>query len=418
MSRNVFIAGMSLLCGLIIYVLFSPTEPLTTETASSISEDEVNKRSGKQKASKSADTKSRFNDSSVVSSAKRSGKRIDISSSKSRSEMSLEQIQELGELFKNEKNPKLRREAFQKLLDGMTFDNALEMRKYIAHLSPDDKEFIEFHMQYGAVAGDTAVEHGAETKERDMMVTLLGWAKADPNGALEWYKNLEVDGKGNFTNKTYLAEGMLRGLAENDTAFATEFLSGISVKDHSMRRMAQVLAGKVWEQSSSAKDLKSATSWADSLPDGKLKSYAQAEITKQYASKDPQAAVSWLATQESSSDNMKGSYYNAFSAWAGKDATAAGDYISTMPDSSNKDSAIIGLSVNLVNKDPQLALEWAGNINEPENRSKMLMYTGQMAFKKNTEGLKIWLPSSGLTAQNQQVVLRNHYRSLRKKSKK
>jgi len=327
------------------------------------------------------------------------------------------EIRELGEQFKAEKDKHKRRELFEKLLSIMTAENALDIREHIAHLSQDSKEFIEFHREYGAVAGDAAVINGAQTKKRDLVVTMTGWAKENPEAALDWYEKLN-DGKKSPISQNLLAEGILRGLAEKDTEMATEFLLADQLSDNAKRKLAGILAGKIWKNSNdsnSAADITVAAEWTKSLSDDKIKNAAQEAIVHRYANIDPKGAVSWLTSQEGTTDK---SFYSAFSAWARKDATTAGDYINTMPDSSKRDSAITGLAVNIVHKNPEQAINMAADISEPKKRLQMITYSGSVGFKKNTNGLRKWLENSTLSAKDQAHVLKSHYRSLKKKKKR
>src|SRR5262245_37986304 len=92
-------------------------------------------------------------------------------------------IAELGEDFRSARDPLARREAFAKLLAGLTVENALEVRKQIEHLDSDSAEFRDFHFAWGKIAGGDAVMHGAGTDKRDMGPTMAGWASANPAAA-------------------------------------------------------------------------------------------------------------------------------------------------------------------------------------------------------------------------------------------
>lgn len=70
-------------------------------------------------------------------------------------------ITALGEELRTARDPLARREAFAKLLAGLTVDNALEIRAQIDHLTADTPEFRDFHFAWGKIAGQDAVIHGA-----------------------------------------------------------------------------------------------------------------------------------------------------------------------------------------------------------------------------------------------------------------
>ena len=123
--------------------------------------------------------------------------------------MSRNEIIEIGKNLRWELNPLRRRAALGRLLEGMNKENAMLVRDQVVHFSPESNEFQDFHFAWGAMLGVEAVEIGADTKEKDMAATMMGWASLDPVGALSWYDSLEEDRR-NCSDVTF---GMLKGLA-------------------------------------------------------------------------------------------------------------------------------------------------------------------------------------------------------------
>ncbi len=268
-------------------------------------------------------------------------------------------ITALGIDFRTAVDPLLRREAFAKLLAGLTAENALEIRKQIEHLDADDPGFRDFHFAWGKIGGAEAVLHGAETGKRDMGATLAGWASADPAAARAWFDSLDKkDGKGSEK----LKEAFVHGLAIADPTKATEYVMELgAAKDPRAKEMMSIVAEKIL----TAGGRDSATSWARGLPDGDLRSHALYEIARTQARQDPAAASAWAAPLASGpggtamvygissewasrdgaaaakwldtlSGNQGASYGPAFAGWAKADPLAASQRINAMPPSENK----------------------------------------------------------------------------------
>lgn len=339
-------------------------------------------------------------------------------------------IAELGETALKDPNPLKRRAAFDELLKGLTEENALAIREQIKGMDQRSSEFRDFHYAWGAVAGDSAVLHGMESGERDMAVTLAGWAGADPAGAMAWFDGLsEKEGAGNHELKA----GLVHGLADTDPVDAANFVFELGAKgDRQAEDLLSIVTGEMLRSVGADESSR----WAESLPAGELRASAMdrvanrlvaenpeaaaawverfasdptsarviEEVGDEWAERDPVAAVGWLETLDSG-DGKKWAMSSAFGEWVKRDPLAASEHLVAMNDSPERDSAISGFAGRLAWEDPQSAIAWAGEISDPQARENTLVRAGQAMLRRDAEGARQWLQTSGLSAEAQKKVL-------------
>ena len=81
----------------------------------------------------------------------------------------------------------------------------------------------------------------------------------------------------------------------------------------------------------------------------------------------------------------------ALSQWAGKDPTAASDYLAGMSDSPMRNAAISGFSNRLVWENPQAAMTWASSISGNEQlRNDVMARVGKSWQRKDPKGAAAW----------------------------
>lgn len=343
-----------------------------------------------------------------------------------------ETIAALGERFKTSTDPIQRRLAFARLLDGLTAENALLIREQLEHLDGDTSEFREFHYAWGAVGGEDAVVHGADTPQRDMASTLAGWASADPDAALKWLAGAEEDKK--RYDKRSLQFGLIHGLSNRDPKMAADHVFALAADGE---KEAEGLLGVVTSKVLRTDGASEAAEWAEALPSGALRASAMDRVAHEYVAKDPQAAaawaerfvneehsariieevgdewaerdpvasIGWLETLEHG-EGKSDAFSSALGEWASKDPTAASEYLATMPsDAPERDAAIGGFVGRLAWEDPASAIAWAGEIQDTNRQQSVLIRAGQAFHRRDPTGAAEWLPNSGLSAEAQQKVL-------------
>ena len=432
------IATLSLVIGYLSYNRISETSGTNTEASDNSKTVESSKNNRTSKSNSRLKTSSANEKIEEDTSAKR---RINVTRGDQATGLTLAQIEELGERLKNEEDSGLRKELLEQLIAGMTADNALDIRKYIAHMSDRSYEWREFHKAYGAVAGQIAVRHGEETKGRDVELSLVGWVSADPDKAMEWYRALDEKSKKSMFSQERLSMAVLEGLAENDPKVATEFMLSLNTKGGDSWRASKIVSEKIWKQAVAAGNVEDAIKWTEELPTEDLKKSSQALMAGRYAKldpleaaswvegitqqdgtndyavgmvvenwrkTDPAAAVNWLTTFEDNKSKLGGAYYRAFNTWADQDPNAAKQYLDSMNDSKSKDYAIYGLTRTLSDKEPEQAMNLASSIKDSDIRMRSIVSNSRTVFKGNPEGLQTWLTNSNLSSKEQERVLKYH----------
>ena len=86
----------------------------------------------------------------------------------------------------------------------------------------------------------------------------------------------------------------------------------------------------------------------------------------------------------------------AFGDWEDKDPAAAGDYLLAMAESPQRDSAVSGFATGYAWQDPQTAIAWAQDIQDPGLRESSLTRVGQAFYRRDPDGALAWLENSGL----------------------
>jgi hypothetical protein len=344
-----------------------------------------------------------------------------------------ERIAELGRAFRAATDPLDQRRIFAQLLDGLTAENALEIRKQIEHLDPSSSVFRDFHFAWGKIDGEAAVRNGAETDVPDMNPALAGWASANPAAAKAFYDSLTDTGNGRL-NKSNLKEGMVNGLAISDPNMAASFVYALGAAgDGQAKQWMGVITGKVIQSGGAA----AAANWALGLPEGDLRGHALFEVAKAQVRENPAAAAAWAAPLaagknggsivygitsewaarggsaavvswlESLGGNQSASFGPAFAGWTKNDPMAASQRVAAMPPSENRDYAIGGLVYAHRWEDPAATIDWANQISDARRREDVLTLAAEALVRKNRPAAEAWLPTSGLSASAQQRLLRN-----------
>ena len=114
--------------------------------------------------------------------------------------------------------------------------------------------------------------------------------------------------------------------------------------------------------------------------------------------------MTWLESLPQSKGQTKGLGV-AFSAWASRDADAAGKRLNLMGESPARDSAVNGYARRIVYENPRSALDWASTINNPKVRNDTLVNSGRIYAKRDREGARQWLAGSNLSPDIQRQIM-------------
>ena len=356
--------------------------------------------------------------------------------------LSEEDIARLGDEFRKASSPIERRLAFSKLLEGLTAENALQVREQIAHMPHHSAEFREFHYAWGTVAGNEAIMFGVDTKEDDMSPALAGWASADPGAARAWFESFDPENDSRFDPlvkdrkisgedlRNHLMGGLVHGLADADPGAAVEFLhaSGneraagfMHVVAEAVMRTGSPSEAAQWAEALPAGgmrgeamervadrfvdvDAAAAAAWAEGFTDQPEGAGVIAEVGANWAWRDPQAALTWLQSLPEG-DSQNAGMERAFGAWAHRDLTAAGEHLQAMPVSPARDAAMSGYSQRVAWEDPQAAMGWAETITSPQQRQEAMIGVARAWTRRDANGAAEWVRSSGLPEEVQASIL-------------
>ncbi|MDP6858799.1 MAG: hypothetical protein QF426_03165 [Verrucomicrobiales bacterium] len=339
-------------------------------------------------------------------------------------------IKRIGQSLREELNPLKRRQIFNELLQGMTLDNAREIREQVKRLDQNSSEFRDFHFVWGSMAGAEAVINGTKTSERDLHVTMTGWASTSPDQAIAWFNDLDKLNDKRLS-KNDLKRSIVEGLANTDPDRAINFISSLKESgDREAHRMIHDVARKATR----SMNLEEAGAWAESLPDEGMRrssihsilprfAYSDPESASKWATgldsdisataihkvgeawahRDPPASAQWLSSLPESQGSNSG-LETALHHWAGRDPKAASEHLVSMPDSTGKDRAIRGFVSKVAHEDPQSALIWADSIQDESTRNGALINAGQTYFRRDKAAATEWLQNSGLPESVQNKI--------------
>ncbi len=244
-------------------------------------------------------------------------------------ELSDSRIAELGEIALKDPNPINRRKAFSELLEGLTAENALAIREQIKALPQNSSEFRDFHYAWGAVAGSEAVLNGMDSEERDMEVTLAGWAGADPTAALAWFNGLSDEER---AKSGELKAGMVHGLADTDPTAAANFVFELNENgDRQAEGLLRIVTGEML-RSVGAEE---ASRWSESLPEGQLRAAAMDNVANRFVAEDPVAAAAWAERFADQPENAR-VIEEVGDEWAERDPVAAVSWLESLDSGEGK----------------------------------------------------------------------------------
>ena len=362
-------------------------------------------------------------------------------------------IGNLGETFRESSDPVAKRLAFSKLLQGLTAENALLIREEIAGQDHRSAEFQEFHYAWGAVAGVDAIMFGIDTEEDDMKPALAGWAGVSPGEAMAWIEGLDMENDARFDPllkdrklevnglRHHLLSGIVEGLADTDPRQAAEFVERMVSSGQAHPGHMHIVTGEILRAADNPLE---ASTWADGLPEGRMRNEALGrvadhfagrdpagtaqwaegfvrepgmervfwEVGANWAGRDPEAALNW-ASSLPEGENRQVGMRGSLNSWARRDPTAAGEYLQEMPASPMRDAAVAGYSTHVVWEDPTAAMSWAESIASPEQRQEVMVEVARSWRRKGGQGLPEWLSGSGLSADVQESIMSSRDRRRR-----
>ena len=351
--------------------------------------------------SKEASTKtssSRLSERSVALADLSSASRKNNTRSSNSPTLSEADLLELGQEFRRAKGPIARRLAFSEILKNLTPENARLLREQIAHLPQDSAEFREFHYAWGSMAGQEAVIHGAYTPKRDMASTLAGWAATDPAAAMAYFDALSPAAQGGASHMKW---GAAFGLADADPQLAAEFaIARFENGDKEAGKMVHIATGAALRSG----DSEEITNFLSNIPEGEMNLQAHQHAASELAKNDPNGTIDW-ALSLPESDGKNHAIGSSFYAFASRNPEQAAEAINKIP-ADHQDAARYGYALRAVHDDPATGVEWAASITNPDARGRALVDTGRTFYRKDPERAAAWLPTSGLSSEQQNQITR------------
>ncbi len=355
--------------------------------------------------------------------------------------------------MRKENDPLLRRKLFTELLENLTPENA--KAAYLALQSGrrgwgrgggDDELRLMSHA-WGRIDGPGAIQaltemraerESGEGRERgrgregdrggfELVSVLSGWASADGKGAADYVSGIEDE-----REQRMLAFGVVRGMMVNGVDEAMGYVASLPKTEDGDRAQSwymSTIASEMLEEG-----LDSAKAWVDSINDPDLKGGALSRVAEsavredlegavewvtqyageeagqravnrvadEWAEDDPQAVLTWA---DSLPDAARAEAYGeAFEEWTRQDATAAGEYLTSMEPSPARDSAVEEFSTSLSREEPATAIKWAETISDEEMRTDALTQVARSWYFRDREATTQWLETSGLPEESVQAV--------------
>lgn len=348
--------------------------------------------------------------------------------------------------YQQERDALVANKLFAELLLELRPENAREVFDALLDRDKNGEETGQqmslFLEAWGKLDGEAALaavgELGGDGRRRGFasISAMKGWASVDPESAKAHLEGLE----GGF-EKGMLTQGVVSGMALSDPEAATAYVIELDAardaeggddrwRGYAVDRQLESIA-KVQMQ----RGMTQATAWAESLPDGSIKSSAFDRVAESYARNDPKAAAEWVmdhadqeyadrAVREVSEELARedpeaavnwaanlpeatqgSAMRESMERWTRDDPTAAGNYLTTMNESPARDAAVSSFARTLDREDPALAAEWASSIGNEETRSQTLESVARSWIRTNADEAKSWLPDSGLSQEAQQRVI-------------
>lgn len=261
-------------------------------------------------------------------------------------------------------SPVDRRLAFDRLLqevqlDTFTVEQAALIRSLMVEHGASEEQWRLFDYAWAANHPQAAIAYIDEIPEQYLNGylgnMLPGLASAAPQMAIDLFESFDADLQGRLRRPLY------EGLIHHDLGLATNYVfDSANHERHDWRPMDEFT-----RQLANELGLQATLDWAAALPEGPLRSNA------------------WSAI---------------FAKWTSQDPVGISQALIEMPVSADRDQAINGFISALAGQDPEGAVTWAAEINDPGLREAAMVRAGTRYFQQNQSAATAWFASSGLPA--------------------
>ena len=254
-----------------------------------------------------------------------------------------------------------------------------------------------------------------------MTEVLAGWAKRDPNSAIAWVKDRQVENPDSKKNDNLLV-GVVKGLAENDLKTADDFFRTLPQgnakwqastflaqeyakkgTDEAIRwanqfpeedqRMRSMILGQLGSKLAQ-NDLKGTANWVESMPVDKASEQVMSNLLSRWASQSPQEAAIW-SSQLPDSEKRIQAMKLLTTKWSLRDPVATAGWLNTFPPSAELDP-VVGEFVNRISsRDPEGAVGWATSIIDQDQRKRAVDQALRAWDRRNPKEANAWKIENG-----------------------
>jgi len=268
--------------------------------------------------------------------------------------------------------------------DIMRGENALDRGRallaYIDQLGPDDFEDAVAHFRSLGIT---------ESRMGEYAMLLTAWAKTDPIKALEY---AQANTQGDFARNTILSSwasadpeaairwattnhtgdgpnphlaGVIRGLAAQDPARATELLTSMPRSQERGQALDGMLPHLLAMGAAETRD------WINQIDDESLRNGALERSAVRIAALDPEIAADMLLANPGQAADRR--FDDVYQQWASKDQAAAFASMNRLPRGEMRSNALRGILSNTALANPQAAVTlldtYSGDVNDRVIRS-------------------------------------------------
>ena len=333
----------------------------------------------------------------------------------------------------SETNPIKRSAAFARAFENLNQDNIGQALKAFESLPMGFENMQEYKMllyawsQFDPLAAIDYCKGRASGIGAGFATAgvLEGWANRDPESARAWVEDPANAGMAKLYNF-----GLIKGWANRDLQGATDYVMGLEGGEEVGK-----LVGIITESHNREGGFDQASSWAEELPNPKLKEGAFMNLSRTFARDRPEEVAEWLETHanekysakafenlgrkwsetdpESSIDyfsnlpdgkSQEVGIKSSISNWAKQDPLSAGDWLNERESGPKLDSALAAYASTVSTKNGGAAMEWAISISNEKLQQSTIKKVGQEWYRQDKDSVEAWLPSSGLSETAQKNI--------------
>ena len=262
---------------------------------------------------------------------------------------------------------------------------------------------------------DRAMEDVLAKANLDEVKKALAWAEALPEGpmkkaALEKILERwgELDGAGatayglqayNQTGNPGLLRDALEGWARKDPQGAINQLPNLGLNDRLQSDIRRDLVGQWTEQNPAG-----AAAYVSANRDTNSWRGLAGTVADEWTKRDPKAAAEWAANLAPGLDK-RAAIYQSMRGWVEADPNGAAAYVSSQPPGDSRDTMAGSLARQIGQDDPSAGLKWAAMVADPGTQERAVAGALVDLYRKDTNQALQLLQSSGISPQIQQAAL-------------